>query len=105
MERSADGKALDELERSGSDLSKLHQVDFFLRFPTQKAAERAQLRLEPLAFETKIERARTGDGWMVQGTKRMYPVETDLIGLRDKLEVIADEEQGVYEGWRARAIG
>jgi len=104
MERSADGKALDELARSGSDLKKLHQIDFFLRFPAQKSGERAQLRLEELAFETSIEPAKTGAGWMVQGTKRMFPVEKDLIGLREKLDVVAAEEQGAYEGWRARAV-
>lgn len=104
MEKSPDGKALDELARSGSDLSKLHHIDFFLNFPTQKAAEGAQLRLEGLAFATKIERAKTGEGWRVQGAKRMYPVESDLIGLRDKLEAIAGELHGTYEGWRAKAV-
>jgi len=104
MERSPDGKALDELARSGSDLARLHHIDFFLHFPAQKAAQSAQLRLEGLAFETKIEPAKSGAGWRVQGTKRMYPVESDLIGLRDKLEAIAEELHGTYEGWRAKVV-
>ena len=102
MEKSPDRKALDTLASSGSDLSKLHLVDFTLRFPAQKAAENAQLRMETLAFETKL--ARTADAWVIQGTKRMYPVESDLIGLRDKLNVIAADGKGVYEGWHARVV-
>ncbi len=99
--RSPDGKGLEELAKSGSDLSQLHQVDFFLHFPTQKAAERAAARLEGFAFSTKVERGKSGQ-WVVQGTKVMYPVESDLSGLRDKLNAIAAEEHGAYDGWQAR---
>ena len=40
-----DALALAQLEKSGSDLAKLHQFDFLLRFPAQKAAERSTLML------------------------------------------------------------
>jgi hypothetical protein len=97
-----DAQALDQLARSGSDLSKVHHIDFFLHFPTQKAAERAELQLIALAFQTSIEPAKTGGVWAIQASKRMYPVESDLAGLRDKLEVIATAGHGGYDGWKAR---
>jgi hypothetical protein len=34
----------------------------------------------------------------------MYPVESDLQGLRDKLQLLAAEGRGTYDGWRAKAI-
>ncbi len=40
----------------------------------------------------------------MRGWKRMYPVESDLQQLRDKLELIAAEGRGTYDGWKARAI-
>jgi len=40
--------------------------------------------------------------WAIQASKRMYPVESDLAGLRDKLEVIATAGHGGYDGWKAR---
>lgn len=97
-----DALALAQLEKSGSDLSKLHQFDFTLRFASQKAAERSTLLLEGLAFATRVERGRSDTEWMVHAIKRLYPVESDLIGLRDKLEDVARQYKGTYVGWKAR---
>ena len=98
----ADGLALAQLEKSGSDLEKLHQFDFVLRFPSQKAAERSTLMLEGLAFSTRVERGRSDTEWLVHAVKRLYPVESDLIGLREKLEDIARQHRGAYTGWTAK---
>jgi hypothetical protein len=100
--RSPDGRLLDELSRSGSELEQLHRIDFFLHFPTLEAAQQAEFMLIQLAFATEIE--QDGETWKIQASKNMYPVESDLQGLRDKLEVIAADGKGSYEGWRARVI-
>lgn len=99
-----DEQSLEQLARSGSDLEQLHQFEFTLRFPTQKAAERAELELLGLAFDTRQERGRSVDEWLLRGTKRMYPVESDLRGLRDKLDAIAAAGKGTYVGWTARVF-
>ena len=101
---SPDGKLLEALRESGSDLSKLHKVDFLLRFPAQEAAEIASSQLVELAFAVEIAADADEKGWVVQASKRLYPVESDLLGLRDKLNVIAVAGGGTYEGWTARAI-
>ena len=101
---SPDKVSLDQLAGSGSDLSKLHRFEFLLRFPTQKAAERAAAKLVQLAFETRVEPGKTGAEWLVHGGKRLYPIESDLNGLRDKLDAIAAQERGSYDGWKARII-
>jgi Regulator of ribonuclease activity B len=97
-----DGVALAKLEGSGSDLEKLHQFDFLLRFPSQKAAERSTLMLAGLAFATRVERGRSDTEWLVHAVKRLYPVESDLIGLREKLDDIARQHKGAYTGWTAK---
>jgi hypothetical protein len=99
---SKDAVALAQLEHNGSDLSKLHEFDFLLRFPTQKAAERSTLMLAGLAFSARVERGKTDAEWLVHATKRLYPVESDLIGLRDKLDDIARQLKGTYVGWKAK---
>jgi hypothetical protein len=99
---SRDGLALAQLEKGGSDLSKLHEFDFLLRFPTQKVAERSTLMLAGLAFDSRVERGKSEAEWMVHAIKRLYPVESDLIGLRDKLEDIARQLKGTYVGWTAK---
>lgn len=97
-----DAVALAQLEKSGSDLAKLHQFDFLLRFPAQKAAERSTLMLEGLAFATRVERGKSDAEWLVHAVKRLYPVESDLIGLREKLDDIARQYKGTYTGWTAK---
>lgn len=97
-----DALALAELEKRGSDLSKLHQFDFLLKFPSQKAAERSTLMLAGLAFSARVERGKTDGEWLVHAGKRLYPVESDLIGLRDKLDDIAHQLKGSYLGWTAK---
>lgn len=101
---SPDAVLLAQLVKSGSDLTKLHHIDFTLHFPSQFSAERAELQLVGLAFiDTQIEH-KGGKEWVVRGWKRMYPVESDLQGLRDKLELIAAEGHGTYDGWKAKVI-
>jgi len=56
------------------------------------------------AFETKVEQGKSADEWIVRGWKVMYPVESDLSGLRDKLNAIAAEGHGSYDGWTARVF-
>ncbi len=97
-----DGLALAQLQKGGSDLGKLHQFDFLLRFASQKAAERSTLMLEGLAFATQVERGKAENEWLVHAVKRLYPVESDLIGLRDKLDDIARQNKGAYLGWKAK---
>jgi hypothetical protein len=99
---SPDAKLLDQLAKSGADLSQLHRFEFLLHFPTRFSAERAEGNLIGFAFETRVEQGRTADQWTVRGWKVMYPVESDLAGLRDKLDAIAAEGRGSYEGWTAK---
>lgn len=101
---SPDAILLDKLAKSGSDLSKLHRVEFTLHFATKFSAERAEGELIGLAFETKVEQGKSADQWIVHGWKVMYPVESDLSGLRDKLDAIAAEGHGSYDGWSAKVF-
>jgi hypothetical protein len=96
-----DGRALAQLARSGADLGVLHRIVFRLRFPDARSAAAAVPKLAALAFATERERAGEGPQRFVLATKVMYPREPDLQGLRDKLDVIAAEGDGSYEGWQA----
>ena len=86
---SPDAQLLEKLAKSGSDVKQLHRIEFVLRFPSKFSAERAEGELIGLAFETRVEQGKTPDEWTVHGWKVMYPVESDLAGLRDKLDDIA----------------
>lgn len=69
-----DARLLAQLETSGADLSRLHRFEFVLHMPAQKAAQRAQMQLLGLAFDTTIARGNQPGGWVVRATKILYPV-------------------------------
>jgi hypothetical protein len=99
----SDAQAYQQLKKSGSDLSKLHRLEFQLRFMSEEEVAKATASLEALAFTTMTEQdPNSANVWVVLATKVMYPVETDIVALSDKLKVIAKEGFGTYEGWRAR---
>lgn len=100
----SDAQGIDQLVKAGGDVSKLYTLEFTLRLPSQKAAERAELQVIGFAFATKIERGRSADERVLLATKKMYPVESDLSGLRDKLNAIAADTGGIYEGWKAKPL-
>jgi len=101
---SPDAKLLDQLAKSGSDLKQLHRFEFVLHFDTQFSAERAELDLIGLAFETEIRPGKNTSERVIHAFKVMYPAERDLAGLRDKLNSIADQGHGTYEGWTAKVF-
>ena len=49
-----------------------------------------------------MERGKSDTEWLVHAVKRLYPVESDLIGLREKLDDIARQYKGAYTGWTAK---
>ncbi len=100
-EPSADARALEQLARSGANLSKLHRVEFILLFPSEDDAAQAAAHLKELAFATATEHDEPQDKWVVLAAKVMYPVESDLATLREKLNAVAKESHGAYDGWRA----
>lgn len=98
---SSDAERIRQLERAGSDLSKVHRITFSLRFPGEDAALQVLPQLEELAFVATAEQDADGS-WVVLAVKNMYPREPDLAGLRDKLNAIAAQAGGTYEGWQGR---
>lgn len=98
-----DAAGIAKLAAAGADLSLVHRIEFHLHFPTRFKADEAALKLEGLAFATTVTQDSRNKRWQLLGVKRMYPVESDLRGLRDKLEVVATEGKGSYDGWTARA--
>lgn len=96
-----DGEALAQLGQSGVDLAKPQRLTFILRFQSEPDALTAAAQLDELAFRSTIEQDDAEGSWAVLAVKTMYAVESDLVGLREKLAVVATQNQGRYEGWRA----
>ena len=96
---SPDAQVITQLRKAGSNLSKPHDVEFFLYVPTPEAAERLASKLRALHFGTKVDRAAQGPGWLVLATKSMIPTESAMVALRVQFTALAAEEKGEYDGW------
>ncbi len=94
-----DQLVLVQLRESGSDLSKPHNIEFFLYFPTQSDADNARLRVIDAGFGAEVRRAAQGDSWLCFATKTMIPALSDLQKIRRDFTALASSMNGEYDGW------
>jgi len=99
-----DQLVLVQLRKSGSNLSKPHNIEFFLYFPTQSVAENASLKIRDAGFEVEVRRAARGDSWLCFATKTMIPALTDLQRIRQNFVALVDSMNGEYDGWGTQVV-
>jgi hypothetical protein len=94
-----DESVLIQLKKAGSDLSKPHNIEFFLYFPTQAAAEQAASKIRDAGFHVEVRRAAKGADWLCCATKTMVPDLMALQKIRQDFSSLADSLGGEYDGW------
>jgi len=99
-----DQMVLDQVKKSGSDLSKAHGIEFFLYFPTQAAATNAGATISQSGFKVETRRAAKGPGWLCKATKAMVPELKALQKIRKDFSAIASANGGEYDGWGAAVV-
>lgn len=99
-----DAQVLAQLAKAGSDLSKPHDIEFFLYFPTEAAAKAAAAEIEGAGFHAVIDRAANRQAWLLQLTRSMRPVEAELVRLRGEFEALAAKHAGMYDGWGSPVV-
>lgn len=96
-----DQKVLFALADAGSDLSKETQIDFFLYFPTESAARKADelIRKEWPNLIPNINKALSSDKdeWIIEYTTTMIPDLSELKRIRATFE----QSGADYDGWGA----
>jgi hypothetical protein len=100
---SGDGQVIEQLRQAGSDLSKPHEVEFFLYFPTQAGAEDAAAEVTKNGFTAELQ-PRRGEDWPLQLTKRLKPTEEGMLVIRAELSSIAAKHGGEYDGWGSPVV-
>ena len=94
------------LEVKGSDLSKPHEIDFFLYFPFGGYSRLAAKLITKAGFQTEVTKL---DGaqwhkWILQATKTMIPKSWTLRRLRIVFSIIAALGLGEYDGWETGLV-
>jgi hypothetical protein len=93
----ADEWGLEQLEKSGADLSAPHEVEFILSFAEETAARQAAARLESQGFETGVE--PHGEGWRCMAVKTMALEVALLKEIHGEMNELAESLRGQYGGW------
>jgi len=94
-----DEAVLVQLRKAGSSLSKPHNVEFYLYFPSESAAEEAASAIRAEGFEVKVEKAEQRDNWLCFATRTIVPELANLQSIRRKFVALAASLSGEYDGW------
>lgn len=94
-----DAMTLDELAHAGSDLTREHNIEFFLYFPDEPAARAVAGQLQDEGVLVEVSRAADGSDWLCLVKRRMIPELAGLRGLRERLTAVANAYHGEYDGW------
>ena len=101
-----DERLIDQLRKRGSDPFKPHDVDFFLAFPDQPAAEDLAKQLRTEGFDADVvDEPESGDlRWSLHLHKSMQLTVPDMKALSRRLTDAATQRQGRYDGWSAKQV-
>jgi len=101
-----DARLIDQLRKRGSDPFKPHDVDFFMAFPTQDAAERLANRLRNEGFDADVvDEPESGAlRYSLHAHKSMQLTVPDMQDLSRRLTDQAKEMGGRYDGWSAKQV-
>ncbi len=99
-----DQNVLNQLRAAGSDLSKPHQMEFYLRFPTQELANEVADEIEAEGFTVEVKRVAQEKGWLCYATKKMVPEGPKITVIGERFSTLARENQGVYDGWETSVV-
>jgi len=101
---STDAEEIDRLAKTGSDLTRVHAIEFLFYFPSRASADEASARLRAEGYKVSIKDDVTGTRCTLRATRSMVPILSELEVLRSKLNELAGREGGLYDGWRAEVV-
>jgi hypothetical protein len=102
-QESWDAKIIEQLRSKGYAPFNEYKVDFFLALPDEGACQRARSRLESDGFsvDTKPMTEKTDLPYSLHASKQMRLIVPDMQALSTRLDALATEFGGRYDGWTA----
>jgi hypothetical protein len=102
-QESWDAKIIEQLRSKGYAPFNEYKVDFFLALPDEAACQQVRSRLESEGFsvDTKPMTEKTDLPFSLHASKSMRLIVPDMQALSTRLEALAGEFGGRYDGWTA----
>jgi hypothetical protein len=100
-----DTQTVEHLRQAGSDLSKPHDLEFFLYLPSSRAAQEVASLIRGMGYEARVEPAKGADSkWLCLATRSMIPKTAALRSIRTSFTRLAASNGGEYDGWGAPTV-
>jgi Regulator of ribonuclease activity B len=101
-----DARLIDQLRKRGSDPFKPHDVDFFLAFPSNEAAEQLAAQLRGEGFDADVHDSPDSGAlrFSLHAHKSMQLTVPDMQDLSRRLTDAATALGGRYDGWSAKQV-
>ncbi len=103
-ETDPDGQVLIQLKKAGSNLSEPHEIEFFLYFPSEQAANQAAAKIKTKGFNVDVSLSAEGSDWLCYTTKKMIPDLQNFQNIRTYFNKLADSFGGEYDGWGTEIV-
>jgi hypothetical protein len=102
-QESWDAKIIEQLRSKGYAPFNEYKVDFFLALPDEGSCQRVRSRLESDGFsvDTKPMAEKTDLPYSLHASKSMRLIVPEMQALSARLEALAEEFGGRYDGWTA----
>jgi hypothetical protein len=102
-QESWDAKIIEQLRGKGYAPFNEYKVDFFLALPDEAACQRVRSRLESDGFsvDAKPMTEKTDLPFSLHASKSMRLIVPDMQALTTRMDALAGEFGGRYDGWTA----
>jgi len=103
VKTSPDLWVVSQLRQAGSNLSRPHDIEFFLYFPSEVGAQRIAAKLYAQGFDVKVTPSASGKPeWVALARRSMVPDVEELV--RAMFLGLVSSEHGNYDGWGAPVV-
>lgn len=95
-----DAQVIENLRHNGADVTKVHDIDFFLIFGRQSDAIATAEKIRVLGYEVvSVDKAASGKQWEVHAKRKMVPELEAMQASTRALQALAESHNGYYDGW------
>jgi len=100
----SDQATLDALQNAGSDLTKVHPIDFYFYHNEQLGAQQLCAALRDQGFQITVRSGAIEGEWLCLASLNMVPSIDKFIELNSVFDEFIDLYGGEYDGWETVVI-
>jgi len=95
-----DARVIENLLHNGADVTKVHDIDFFLVFSVQSDALAIADKVQVLGYVVVgVNQTADRKQWEVHATRKMVPRLEAMQASTRVLQALAETRGGYYDGW------